>query len=151
MGNNTEGKLSVVASLQDMPQRPPYIWCDPTSNKADMCNQKIIVIRTVCKFQGQVIKDILTSTLLSLGPLALGEATDQISCEDAQERIFLWRSLLVKELRPPANSHHQLTNHVSPPSWKWTFLSHSSLHMRLQPWLISVCNLMRDPELQPPR
>lgn len=116
MGNNTEGKLSVVASLQDMPQRPPYILDSyPTSNKADMCNQKIIVIRTVCEFQGQVIKDILTSTLLSPGPLTLGEATDHVSCEDAQERIFSW-SLLVKELRPPANSHHQLTNHVSPPS-----------------------------------
>ena len=117
MGNNTEGKLSVVASLQDMPQRPPYILDSYlTSNKADMCNQKIIVVRTVCEFQGQVIKDILTSTLLSLGQLTLGEATDHVNCEDAQERTFLWRGLLVKELRPPANSHHQLTNHVSPPS-----------------------------------
>lgn len=46
----------------------------------------------------------------------------------------LWRPPS-KDLRSPANNHHQLTSHVIKPPWKWILQPHSSLWMNAAPIL----------------
>lgn len=84
-------KLSMVASLQDGPQRssPPCIhipmWLPPTMNRAKLCNQQDTV-EMECDFQGQVMKNTEASVLSCrfVRPLALKEVGQLPCCEDAQ-------------------------------------------------------------------
>lgn len=68
----------------------------------------------VCDLGGYVIKDNTTATLISW--TACSGGSGQPCHEDTH--ATLWRRLCTEELRPPTNSQHQLTKHVSEPPWK---------------------------------